>query len=148
MLKHAFALLPLFILPWLVVSGCSSPGSVTYTTTPSTSAALSTLGEATNQAISGGGLLELPSGGVAAKSGQSLTLSWSADGTVQGVILSSKEYDQYKSFKQSGKTGAPPTEYKQGTVTKYVTTDDTYFGLIINNSSSSVKLASATLKGR
>jgi len=115
---------------------------------PSPSAASSTLASTRDQSISGGKTLELPSGGVSVKAGHSLTLRWTADGNLQCVILSSKEYEQYKSFRQSGKqSGTPSAEYSQGTVTKYVQTDDTFYAVLINNATTgtSVNLSQATL---
>jgi hypothetical protein len=76
-------------------------------------------------------------------------LTWTANGNLQCVIFSSKEYEQYKSFRQSGKqSGAGSAQYSQGTVTKYVQSDDTFYAVLINNApaGTSVNVSQATLR--
>ncbi len=150
MWRQTLALLSSLILMWAVIGGCSPSSTVSYTQVkPSSTPASLILASARDQSISGGTTLELPSGGVPVKAGHSLTLTWTANGNLQCVILSSKEYEQYKNFRQSGKqSGTGSSEYSQGTVTKYVSSDDTFYAVIINNASAgtSVNLSQATLK--
>jgi hypothetical protein len=150
MCRRALLLLFSLMLTWAVSGGCSSPGSVSYSPLkPSTAPASSTLASTRDQTISGGNTLELPAGGIAVKAEHSLTLTWTADGNLQCVILSSKEYEQYKSFRQSGKeSGTASAQYSQGTITKYVQSDDVFYGVLINNAAegTSVHLSQATLK--
>ena len=150
MQRQALALLFSLMLMWAVIGGCSPSSTVSYTQVkPSSTPASSTVASTRDQSIPGGNTLELPSGGVPVKAGHSLTLTWTANGNLQCVILSSKEYEQYKSFRQSGKqSGTGSAEYSQGTVTKYVQSDDTFYALLINNASAgtSVNVSQATLR--
>jgi len=119
--------------------GCSSQGTV-YSSGPTTVQTPmpeeTTIQTVSNQTVAPGKSLDMPSDGVAMKAGRTLILTWSADTQLEGHILTASQYNQYLSFRESGKNShSSSTQLTNGTITLYVTSDDTFYAVLINTAS-------------
>jgi len=93
----------------------------------------------------------MPSDGVRVKGGHTITLTWSADTELECHILSASQYNQYVTFRESGKkSNTSSVQLKNGTITLNVTSDDTFYGVLINTATAgpSVQVHQATLTER
>ncbi len=136
----------------LVSVGCGSSGSGgTGGTGGGGGGAISetTIATAANQILNGGGYTTLPSAGEYTQVGRTLTLSWSADGNLEGYIFTENQFNNFKPF-------GIPSAYEayfqgaSGTISWHVQNSDTYYGVVTNRMvvASSVKLYQAKLTVR
>jgi hypothetical protein len=101
---------------------------------------------ADNRLLNGGTYVALPSGGIYLQAGQTLTLSWSADGSLEGYIFTQNQFNNFKPYGAASAYEA----YSQGvsrTISWHVQNSDTYYGVVTNRliPASSVKLYQAKL---
>jgi len=86
-------------------------------------------------------------GGVEITAGTTLTLTWSADGSLDGYIFTANQYDYLKAWgvpsgRVANKSGS------RGTLSVKIQNDDTYYGVVKNNATGfgpSVNLYEVTL---
>lgn len=96
--------------------------------------------------LTGGSYAYFPLGGASVQAGSILTLSWRADGSLEGFILTENQYDN---FKQSGMVSARMA-YGSGSsksISVSISNTDRYYAIVRNTFTlgSSVKLYEAVL---
>lgn len=133
----------------IALSGCSkidiplpkAPAITTITTAPP------------NQIFKGQTWDVFPPSGLYVQAGQTLTLSWSADGGLVGYIFTTNQYNNWRNAFQSGAYEGSDTG-SQGSVTVTIQNGDTYCAVLYNSalnilgSGPSVKVYQATLTER
>jgi hypothetical protein len=118
---------------------------ITPPPTPPPTQAEQTLATAYNIVLSGGYSEYLPANGAYVQAGKTLTLSWSADGNLEGYIFTQTQFNNFKplgipSGYQAYSSGSSQTIYAT------ITNSDTYYGVVTNRVmfASPVKLYQAT----
>ena len=139
-----------FIVCIMLISvSCSSSGGTGGGGGGSGVISETTIATAANQILNGGGYTALPSGGEYTQAGKTLTLSWSADGNLEGFIFTE---NQFNDFKPLGIPSAYEAYSKgaSGTISWTIQNGDTYYGVVTNRVvvASSVKLYEAKLTMR
>ncbi len=139
------------ITPTPTPTPISTPYTPPYTplpTTPTTTSRTTRSQTVENITLNGGTYLALPSqgAGVRMQSGETMNLSWSADGNVEGFIFTENQYSNFKPMQYASAWIAHGTGIK-GAISAYIQNSDTYYAVVRNTFAlgSPIKLYQAVL---